>query len=115
MSVEPAAPSGPLADNPFFVLELAPTCGPMEVERAGSKLAGMVALKLKSAASYDTPLGSYPRNEPVIREAVGQLADPNERVFFEVWAGASQEDVGTVPSEADKRAQPRVSWWRCGE
>lgn len=99
----------PVRENPFYVLELSPECGPMEVERAGSKLAGLLELGVKRGARYATPLGTFERTSEGIREAKAELNDPDERLFYELWATVepSDERIARAPG-------PRVSWWNNG-
>jgi hypothetical protein len=78
----------PLFDNPFFVLELPPTATPLEVERQGRKLLGMLDLGLPQAQTYATPRGPRGRTADGVRVAVQILLDPVRRLPFEPWAAA---------------------------
>ncbi len=98
-----------LTDNPFFVLGLDPDCHPMEVERAGNTLAGLLELGVKRGASYTTPLGAFERTSEGIRQAAAELNDPNERLFYELWATVAPSDARIVRS-----AGPSTSWWSNG-
>jgi hypothetical protein len=75
-----------LAENPFFVLGLAPDVSPREVEREAQKLLGMLELGLADAATYDTPLGPRSRTAERVREAAAVLRDPRRRLVAELWA-----------------------------
>ena len=79
----------PLADwrsNPFFVLEVSTQASRTEVERAGQKLLGLLALGSTAAGHYDTPFGPATRDADAVRRALATLRDPNERVIEELWA-----------------------------
>ncbi|WAS97761.1 hypothetical protein [Nannocystis punicea] len=75
-----------LADNPFYVLGLRPDCSRIDIEREGQKLLGMLGLKLKSAATYMSPLGPRPRTEDKVRAAMAALRDHEKRLAHEFWA-----------------------------
>lgn len=106
----------PLACNPFFVLELAPDCGPIEVERAGAKLMGLLELGIGGAATYPTPVGRQVRTIEAVREAVASLRDPNSRLYYELWASAASTESLAVSSGSASApaAQTRVAWWKNG-
>jgi curved DNA-binding protein CbpA len=90
----------PLADwrsNPFFVLDVSPQASRTEVERAGQKLLGLLALGATGADRYDTPFGPATRDADAVRRALALLRDPNERVIQELWA---QVTTGVAPSVA---------------
>jgi hypothetical protein len=72
--------------NPFFMLEVATDASRAEVERAGQKLLGLLALGSASAGQYDTPLGVATRDADSVRQALATLRDPVERVVHELWA-----------------------------
>ncbi len=90
----------PLADNPFFVLGLAPDCSRQEIEREGQKLLGLLELGLSRAATYQTPLGPRERTPELVRGAMAELRDPKRRVVHELWA-----DVAQATSVAHERAE----------
>lgn len=75
-----------MADNPFYVLEVAPDCSRAEVERAGQKLLAMLELDLAGARAYPTPFGPGRRDAAKVREAMAELRDPQRRLFHELWA-----------------------------
>jgi hypothetical protein len=82
----------PLAEwrgNPFFVLGVSPQASRVEVERAGQKLLGLLALGSIGTPRYDTPLGPATRDADAVRQAVATLRDPLERVINELLAGVS--------------------------
>ena len=63
----------PLADwrgNPFFVLEIATDATPTEVERAGQRLLGLLAVGSASAQIYQTPLGPATRDHRLADQPV---------------------------------------------
>lgn len=109
-----------IAKNPFYVLELPVTAGRADIERQGQKLLGMLELGLKQAASYRTPLGSFPRTAEQIREAMADLRDPDRRLAHELWAslpaaGAPPAAPGPKPAPAELAPWPEaldVLGWR---
>jgi hypothetical protein len=72
--------------NPFFVLGVSPEATRMEIERAGQRLLGLLALGSATAARYDTPLGPATRDADAVREALAALRDPGQRVVCELLA-----------------------------
>ncbi len=72
--------------NPFHVLELATDATPMEVERQKQKLLGMLELGLRSASAFESPLGKSSRTTDDVRSAADELAKPERRLFWELWA-----------------------------
>jgi hypothetical protein len=79
-----------LADNPFLVLEIAASATRMEVERAGQKLLGQLAIGLASVKSYPSPFGLRERDESKVRMALSILRDPEQRALYELWLGDAQ-------------------------
>ena len=92
-----------LAENPFFVLGLAPDAPPRDVEREAQKLLGMLELGLADAATYATPLGPRPRTADRVRAAAAVLRDPRRRLVAELWA------AGWKPGAAAAAASEGVS------
>jgi hypothetical protein len=95
-----------LADNPFHVLGLRPDCGRLDVEREGQKLLGMLGLKLKSAATYMTPLGPRPRTEDKVRAAMAALRDHEKRLVHEFWATLPPPPAPPKPPPAPETEGP---------
>ena len=81
-----AAALARLRDNAFYVLELATTCGRLDVERQGQKLLAMLELGLAAAAPYATPVGPGVRDADKVRLAMAKLRDPDRRLEEELWA-----------------------------
>jgi hypothetical protein len=77
--------------NPFFVLELAPDCSRIEIEREGQKLLAMLQIGLDGAAEYSTPFGRRPRTPELVRESMAALRDPRRRLIAEMWARAPSD------------------------
>ena len=110
----------PLADwrsNPFFVLDVSPQASRTEVERAGQKLLGLLALGAAGADRYDTPFGPATRDADSVRRALATLRDPNERVIQELWAQvasgvASGVDISPAapPAKAWEDAARAIGW-----
>lgn len=65
--------------NPFYVLDLAPEATPGDVERQGRKLLGLLELGAERGKTYTCPLGTYPRDATMVREALSVLRDPQRR------------------------------------
>ena len=74
------------ARNPFFVLELRPSCTRAEIERAGQKLLGMLELEFSAARRYRSPIGEHERSAELVRASMAELRDPNRRLLHELWA-----------------------------
>ena len=67
------------AKNPFYVLELAPDAAPADIERQGRKILGLLEVGSTKAKSYACPLGTFERDETMVREAMSALRDPKRR------------------------------------
>jgi hypothetical protein len=94
------------ADNPFYVLGLRPDCARVDVEREGQKLLGMLGLKLKSAATYATPVGPRPRTEDKVRAAMAELRNPDRRLVHEFWASLAPPAAPPKPPPAPETPGP---------
>src|SRR6185503_7143931 len=103
----PASRRERLADNPFFVLGLAPSATAREVEREAQKLLGMLELGLAAAATYATPLGPRPRTAEKVRAAAATLRDPRGRLIAELWAAGGDATVAAPPPAPE----PEVIAW----
>ena len=106
----------PLADwrnNPFFVLEINVDASQAEVERAGQRLLGLLAVGSVGIERYATPLGGATRDADKVRQALAALRDPNERVLHELWANISEltdTGQGHAPTEGWEAANVAVGW-----
>jgi hypothetical protein len=108
----------PVADwrsNPFFVLELKADASRLDVERAAQRLLGLLAVGAQGVDEYQTPFGPARRDADAVRQALGRLRDPLQRVRCELWANvpplaapAATESL-TAPWEAGARA---LGWGR---
>ena len=87
--------------NPFFMLEVGTQASRIEVERAGQRLLGLLAVGNAGAGRYDTPLGPATRDADGVRQALAALRDPNERVVHELWANVA---VGAAPVRRESLA-----------
>jgi hypothetical protein len=97
-------------ENPFYVLGL-PTDAPQTVvEREGQKLLGMLALGLKSAATYATPAGPGERTEDKVRSAMAELRDPNRRLSHELWARVAPPTRATDEVDDARPASAAAPW-----
>ncbi len=79
--------------NPFFVLGLAPTATPLEIERTGQRLLGLLTVGSADAARCDTPFGPLTRDAEAVRDALAALRDPAQRLLHALWA-----DIAPAPS-----------------
>ena len=75
-----------IAENPFYVLGVAPDASRIEIEREAQKLLGMLELEFADAKIYQTPIGPQPRTPEAVRAAVAALRDPFRRLVAELWA-----------------------------
>jgi hypothetical protein len=92
--------------NPFFVLGVSTQASRTEVERAGQKLLGLLALESASARSCDTPFGPATRDADKVRQALATLRDPNERVIHELLANVAP--LSNVVRGVDERRTERA-------
>jgi hypothetical protein len=106
--MEPGELRRRVADNPFYVLGLRPSCSRAEAEREGAKLLGMLELGLANATSYPTPLGLQPRTPEKVREAMAELREPARRLRHELWARA--EPILPQPPDPLPGAEPPPAW-----
>ncbi len=100
----------PLADwrnNPFFVLELKADASRLDVERAAQRLLGLLIIGAQGADEYPTPLGPGRRDADSVRQALGRLRDPLQRVTYELWA-----DV--PPLAAPETTESLTAAWEAG-
>lgn len=101
-----------IRDNPFYVLGLRPDATRQAIERQGTKLLGMLELKLKSAGGYPTPVGRAVRTADKVRSAMAELRDPARRLEHEIWARLDPEAVPTTTTtdvtSADEESSPRA-------
>ena len=88
-----------IAENPFYVLELATECSAMDVEMQGQKLLAMLEVGMAAAKTYSTPMGSQDRDQERVRNAMTELRDPKRRIVHELWAQLPPETL-PEPTEA---------------
>jgi curved DNA-binding protein CbpA len=100
--------------NPFFLLEVSPQASRAEVERAGQRLIGLLAVGRASAARYATPFGEATRDADAVRQALATLRDPNERAVAELWAtvAPSRDGRWNEPTAQPWEAALRALGWR---
>lgn len=104
-----------IRDNPFYVLGLRPDATRQAIERQGTKLLGMLELKLKSAAAYPTPVGRAERTPEKVRSAMAELRDPARRLDHEIWARLDPEalpapEASAAPADEDRSPRARDPW-----
>lgn len=97
-----------IAENPFFVLGLAPEASRAEVERTGQKLLAMLELGAAAAKTYRSPLGTHERTADLIRSALAELRDPERRIVHEFWAGGADAIAGEAGASANATPAPAV-------
>ena len=85
--------SARIVENPFYVLGLKTSCTRQEVEREGQKWLSMLALSLKEAATYQTPMGTHDRTAELVRQAMSDLRDPRKRLMHELLAALPAEPI----------------------
>jgi hypothetical protein len=110
-----------VAENPFFVLGLAPDSDAMAAQREGKKLIAQLEMGIQSAKTYKTPFGERERTPELVREAVALLATPEKRVLFELWASATPIGEEELKAEATRMVKNRsdhcdrvLSYFRLG-
>jgi len=86
----------PIADNPFYVLGLQLDCSPRQIVSEGQRLLSMLALGLKEARFYATPVGERERTEEKVRQAIAELRDPVRR--------SAQEQLAQLPPATPPRS-----------
>jgi hypothetical protein len=105
-----------IADNPFFVLGIAPDASRIEIEREAQKLLGMLELDFADARTYQTPLGPRARTAEAVRAAVAALRDPYRRLVAELWARNAPPPRPAAPPEpvapATRPGLRRALGWR---
>lgn len=96
-----------IAQNPFYVLGVAPTAQRTEIEREGNKLLSMLQVGMKEAKVYRSPMGEHPRTEEAVREAMAELRDPKRRLVHELLAALP---VGSTPPKATTHEETGTRW-----
>jgi hypothetical protein len=89
--------------SPFYILELSSKATPGEIERQGRKLLGLFEVGAAKAATYVCPLGSFPRDPTMVREAMAALRDPARRKRESVLV-ALLETAPAAPEAQDVEA-----------
>ncbi len=105
----------PLADNPFFVLELPITATAMDVERRGKMLLAKLELGLDAATRYASPSGTRQRTADDVRRAMQALADPLRRLAIEPFASARcvySEHAHAAVDVDNGEDISSLLWWR---
>ena len=83
--------------NPFFILEVSTEASRTEVERAGQKLLGLLALGSASAARYETPLGPASRDADSVRQAT------EHELKEQTWLRKTDDFKEGVKATAERR------------
>jgi len=89
-------------DNPFYILEAPAEATPGEIERQGRKIIALLEVGAEKAAHYSCPLGTFPRDATMVRDAIAALRDPKRRMTEAALVqvlGASAP--GAAPSDID--------------
>ncbi len=95
-----------IAGNPFYVLALGRSASRTEVERAGQRWLGALALDVAEARYYATPMGPQPRTEEAVRQAMAALRDPDQRLRHELWLPDVVSAAGSPTSAPSAAAAP---------
>jgi hypothetical protein len=104
-------------NNPFFVLDIRTDATLTDVERAGQRLLGLLAVGSATAGIYQTPLGPATRDADRVRQALAILRDPKQRMLQELWAnvvpatGQATDHTGTGPWEGAELALGWSALW----
>jgi hypothetical protein len=67
-------------DNPYYILEVSPEATPGEIERQGRKILGLLDVGDEKASRSACPLGAFPRDATMVRDAIAALRDPKRRL-----------------------------------
>ncbi len=100
-----------ISKNPFYILGLAPASTRAEIERQGQKLLGMLEVGMKQAARYPTPLGPFPRDAGLVRQAMAELREPDRRLLHELWAALPASPGPAEPALEAPPAAPGPAPW----
>jgi hypothetical protein len=103
-----ADPCADWRNNPFFVLELESDASRLDVERAAQRLLGLLAIGARGADEYQTPFGPARRDADTVRQALGRLRDPSQRVGCELWANVPP------PPAAPEATESLTAPWEAG-
>ena len=87
--------------NAFYVLELPPDASQADAERQARKLLGMLELGLEKAARYACPVGVFPRDATMVREALARLRDPKAKLREATLARALVGETASVDEDPD--------------
>lgn len=100
-----------VAENPFYVLDVAVTATRTEVERAGQRWLAQLGVGAHAAKFYQTPLGAFERTPDLVRQSLAQLREPGTRLTYEIWR--TEFETATVePSvHTEYRDALRVIGW----
>jgi hypothetical protein len=96
--------------NPFFVLEVDPQASRAEVERAGQRVLGLLAVGSVVIERYQTPFGPALRDADAVRQALAALRDPQERVFHELWASVARRIEAHLETRGWDGAGAATGW-----
>jgi hypothetical protein len=88
------------AKNPFYILGLATTATPGEIEREGRKLLSLLEVGSAKAAFYEWPGGKLPRDATMVREALAALRDPKRREHHAALVDLVAPRESAAPSHA---------------
>lgn len=91
---------------PFWALELEPDADARAVEKAYTKILGLLKLQIADADKFATQVGTQIRDEFLLRDAKAILQDPEKRVLAEFWYVPPQAIQSVSASPPDKTTQP---------
>lgn len=101
-----------VAENPFYVLDLAVAATRTEVERAGQRWLAQLGVGAQVAKFYQTPLGAFERTPDLVRRALAQLREPGTRLTYEIWHAEFQSATVEPSVHTEYREAPHVIGWR---
>lgn len=97
---------------PFWALELEPSADTRAVEKAYTKLLGLLKLQIPHAEQFASPVGIQTRDEFLLRDAKAILLDPERRAVAEFWYVPPDVSKAITSTEPDISAEPvqAVDW-----
>jgi hypothetical protein len=91
---------------PFWALELQPDADTRTIEKAYTKILGLLKLQIPDADKFATPVGPQIRDEFLLRDAKAILLDPEKRALAEFWYVSPGISQPLVPTENPTTSEP---------
>jgi len=70
---------------PFWVLELSTDATVQDIEKAARDITNKISFGMEAAKTFQTPIGTFERDDFLIREAKAKLQNPEQRLLAEFW------------------------------